>query len=713
LNVSRLIFPGDRRVWLWSLAIAIPIGALIGYSVARPRTYYTGTDSVGVRSIVASVKQDQKLCIPDLLFPGGTGAVQLSYGVVGGPPPTVSLTLVSAGRLLATGSVSGAHPPPPAHVTLPLSQVLARQPVVTKGTLCVRVGRGGTAQFGGFAGLPTDLSPPTVAGRPLKNASIALWFLPPGGQKASIASEWSKIMQRLAVFRPGFAGRIFYWILFVAVLPLLAYLSVRLLAVAGERRRRLGLTLAVIAFLSAGSWAITTAAFDSPDESEHFAYTESLAEAGRAPAKVPVGRQAYATDEIFALDAVHHFSSIEVGDARPPWFSADQRAWQARVRTQHPSRSDGGGYSIATAPHSPLYYGLLIPGYEIGRSGGIFSELFWMRLESALFGALVALLAYATIRELLPSRPELAVAGGLLIAFQPMFAFISASVNNDNGVNVAAALAVYLTVRILRRGLSWRLALALAVTCATMPLMKATGLALYPAIGLALVVALLGKRSRITFRSIAIAAGGFVSVALAWVLLASSFGRSVIPLPPGTGVGGGQLGGKLTYIWEAFLPRLPFMSAHFASNFWPFSFIYVHRGFGAFGWYAIFFPNWVYHVILAVLAAAIVLVLASAWRRRELVRWRWREALFLVLVVVLVFLGVELAFYSPGPRPINFTPEQGRYAFTAAVAFAAIFAAGMAGLSRGKSRAVAAVAVSAMIGLNLASHLLYVSHTFM
>ena len=27
---------------------------------------------------------------------------------------------------------------------------------------------------------------------------------------------------------------------------------------------------------------------------------------------------------------------------------------------------------------------------------------------------------------------------------------------------------------------------------------------------------------------------------------------------------------------------------HFASGFWPFKFIYVQRGFGAFGWYAIF-----------------------------------------------------------------------------------------------------------------------------
>ena len=46
------------------------------------------------------------------------------------------------------------------------------------------------------------------------------------------------------------------------------------------------------------------------------------------------------------------------------------------------------------------------------------------------------------------------MAAGLLVAFHPMFGFISGAVNNDNGINAAAALALYLVIRALRRGLT-------------------------------------------------------------------------------------------------------------------------------------------------------------------------------------------------------------------------------------------------------------------
>jgi hypothetical protein len=704
------IFPGDRRVWRWSLVAIVPMAGLIAYFLVVPRSYYTGTNSVGVRSIVASVKQGQRLCVPDLLLPGRTAAVQFSYGVLG-PPPALRVTISSGGRVVARGSARGQPPGPPAHVTVPIAPQIPARPVVRHATLCIAVGRGGSAQVAGFAALPSNLPPPTIDGRPLK-AGIALWFLPTASSKRSLIQQWPTIMRRLTLFRPGFAGKAFYWALFLVGLPLLVYLGVRMLAVAEAPRRRLGLMLAIVGFLSAATWAITTVAFDTPDESEHFAYTESLAERGQALAPNPTVRPPYASDEIFALDAVHHFSYIEVGDTRPPWFPQDQKAWQRRVTLQRPARDNGGGFAVATDVHSPLYYAVLVPGYEAGRGGGIFTELFWMRLISALMGAVVVAAAFATIRELIPTRPELAAAGALLIAFQPMFSFIAGGVDNDNGVNAMAALAVYLTVRMLRRGLTWKTGAALGLTVAALPLMKGTGLALYPAIGLAVLWTVVSRRSRPVFAGLGAMLASFASLAVVWALTAASFHRPVLPVPSGTGLGGGQIGGKLAYIWEAFLPRLPFMAPHFASGEWPFSFIYIHRGFGAFGWYAIFFPNWVYHVLIVVLGLVVLLTLAALARRHRLVLERWPETVFLALVIFAVFVGVELAYYSATPRPVFLTPEQGRYAFTAAVPIASFVVAGLLALSRRSARALCAVLVSAMACLWVVSHLLYIAHDF-
>jgi hypothetical protein len=81
-------------------------------------------------------------------------------------------------------------------------------------------------------------------------------------------------------------------------------------------------------------------------------------------------------------------------------------------------------------------------------------------------------------------------------------------------------------------------------------------------------------------------------------------------------------------------------------------------------------------------------------------------------VILAVIGGVEIAYYSPGPRPVFLTPEQGRYAFTAIVPLAALALAGLLPLPRRWGAAAAAVVVSAMICLSAASHLLYVAQNF-
>ena len=89
-----------------------------------------------------------------------------------------------------------------------------------------------------------------------------------------------------------------------------------------------------------------------------------------------------------------------------------------------------------------------------------------------------------------------AVAAGLLVAFHPMFGFMAGAVNNDNGINAAAALTLYLLIRALRRGLSWRLALGLGATLAVAPLMKKTGYEIYPPAALG-ILGLLWRNHRV------------------------------------------------------------------------------------------------------------------------------------------------------------------------------------------------------------------------
>ena len=57
--------------------------------------------------------------------------------------------------------------------------------------------------------------------------------------------------------------------------------------------RRTGLAIGVIGFLAAASWSLIIPAFDAPDEAEHMAYAQAIAERGRAPDAGPTRRRAY------------------------------------------------------------------------------------------------------------------------------------------------------------------------------------------------------------------------------------------------------------------------------------------------------------------------------------------------------------------------------------------------------------------------------------
>jgi hypothetical protein len=720
-RVLRVIFPGERRVWLSALVVLVPLLAVLAHELGKQRAYYTSTDSIGLVSLDMTVQPHQQMCVPDVEIGAGTAAVELAYATQAGPRPPISVTVREGARLLASGKLAAGAVGGIYLVPVPISPVVPASPAFRLVNVCVRLGAGVPTQFAGMYTTASLQRPVTIAGVPQDGNRVSLWFLPRPGATRSLLQDWSGVMDRLAVFRPAFAGAWFYWLLFLAGMPLLSYFGLRVLAIAHEPRRRLVLAIALIAFASNAAWAITTANFDSPDEPEHYAYVESLAETGRAPDSSPSALSPYASDEALALDATRHFAQVTGSYGLPPWAPLENTRYKQQLAAGKPPRNDGGGYSVATGPHSPLYYSLLLPGYELGRAGGTFVELFWMRLISALLGILVPLCAYGVVRELAPGHRRLAVTAGLLVAFEPMFGFISGAINNDVGVNAAAAVLVYLVVRAFRRGLSWPIGIALGVDAVVVPLMKGTGYELYPALIVAAALLLLRaggvlwrSRSPLALRNLVLAGAAFVAADAIWQSIASSFHRSAVTIPGGTAGGttvvSSDPGGKLVYLWEVFFPRLPFMHQHWNPGQWPFFDIYVQRGIGGLGWYSVYFPNWVYNIIVSVMIAAALLALCATWVRWRAVLGRWRELLFLMLVASGVIAAVEYVYYTPTPRLV--LPEQGRYAFTALVPIAALAVAGLFALPRRWATSISTIAVTAMIVLAVAARLTYLTATY-
>ena len=730
------MFPGDRRVWWAGAAATGVLLAVLATALLVPREYFTGTNSIRVRSIVHELQPGSTLCIPDVHVPAGTGRVEIAVAP-GVAIPALEVEFLQGGGPRIMGRSTALAPGPGA---VPVS--IGEQPEPLIGQLCATP-KGAPLVVGGMLGLQSDMRAPTVDGRRL-DARVGLWFRPPAGERKSLAALLPDAFERAAVFRPGWVGPWTYWLLFLAGVPLLLYAVLRLLAraFAGDLRRG-ALKIGLVAFAAAGSWSLLTPIFDTPDEPDHFAYTQVLAETGERPAPYGSDLSAFSQEQIVAIDGLRLYSQIEHPSGRPPWTERDEANWERRVRELGGpplERDDGGGITTA-ASHAPAYYGVAAAAYSLaGEKASPWTEVWLARLASVLFCALAAAFSYLFVRELLPGRQGAAVAGGLLVAMFPMFTFISGGVNNDNGVNAAAALTLWLAARALRRGFTWQTALALGAALAILPLFKKTGFALYPAVGLAVAGALWrlafdagprtrsperpDSRSRIDALAMTVAPAlallaGFVGARAVWAVTGGAIDPAV-PAPPGpvevTGVGTvtaalNDLNLYASYLWQTFLPRMPFMNDLWTAQ-WPAFDIYIKRGWGAFGWYAITWPGWVYKLFVVVLAAVVAVALAGVWRARAALRTRWIEVGVVVLAVVGVLAAVSAAFVSPIKRPPFLTPEQGRYAFTCMAAFAAVAAWAIATRSKRTAPVLATILVTGMLGLLVGSQLLAIRGFF-
>jgi 4-amino-4-deoxy-L-arabinose transferase-like glycosyltransferase len=343
----------------------------------------------------------------------------------------------------------------------------------------------------------------------------------------------------------------------------------------------------------------------------------------------------------------------------------------------------------------------------------VFAQLTLMRITSALIGALVALFAYLLARELAPGRAWLGVLAALLVAYEPMYGFISGIVNNDVGVNACAAALELLLIRLLRRGITIPWGALTGVVLVALPNIKGTGLSLYPVAALVFLGALWRYHSRRHLY-------GWAALALAAIVvdeLAVHLLGGLRPSEGGTGAAsaiGSNAGaanaalhnipGYLSYLWQAVLPRLPFMAPHFPVGVQPGFVIFIERGWAAFGWYDVFFPHWVYLVILGAVLAVVPL---SAWalgREWKWVRAHWMETLAVLIMPAAVIAGFEAAYYTPGVRPQ--IAEFGRYAFPAIAPLALIAVGALHAFGRRRMLWVGIGVLVALMFLSYASQLL-------
>ena len=432
----------------------------------------------------------------------------------------------------------------------------------------------------------------------------------------------------------------------------------------------------------------------------------SAAKRPRATLSSPLGR--WSSAEALALEDISFLTDHQVGDTRPPWTARQQERRYRRAGPQcSPERSDGGGRRRPPQRMARSTMRCLLP--RMAR------ELF-ADLAADLDAPHIGVDRRADGAVHLPAgaragarAPWLATLAALLVAYQPMFGFISGSVNNDVGVNAGAAALELLLIRMLRRGDDAPVGCcsrAVCWPCCRSSRGRPTAVS-GPAV--ALLLALLapsspGDASRL----------GGLALGAVWGARAARCASPACFSPPGNTPGMGApeaITGDCAYSTHelsglpvAGVPAAAFRSWHpISERRLPAFVIFVERGWGAFGWYDVFFRR--LGICRDSRGAASISTMARGAPTRVAVRASpsgggARSSCSRPSAVV---AGFEAAFYTPGRQVIA---EFGRYAFPA-IAPLAVLAVGFTPCARPSSGATAGTGLLvAMIGLSYASQLL-------
>ncbi len=243
-----------------------------------------------------------------------------------------------------------------------------------------------------------------------------------------------------------------------------------------ERLRHHGpLVLITILFILLGiTYSLVTPIFEASDEISHYPVVQHIASTGRLPVQRPgvetLWEQEGSQPPLYYLIAAGLTFWIDTSDLE-----------SVRWRNPHaklgiPLDPDNRNMVIHTAGERFPWHGTVLAIHLI-------------RIFGVGLGAGTVVLTYLIAREVQPAGRWLAPLAAAFTAFNPMFLFITGSVNNDNLTVLLSSWSILLCLRVASQGITDRRALALAVVTAAATLTKISGLTLLPLVGITLLIA--------------------------------------------------------------------------------------------------------------------------------------------------------------------------------------------------------------------------------
>lgn len=412
----------------------------------------------------------------------------------------------------------------------------------------------------------------------------------------------------------------------------------------------------LVAFVAlAGAYSIINPIHEGTDELRHYRFVRYVVENGRLPVQ---GQEACRSQS-------HHPPLIYLLGAAATWGIDTGRD----VCSSLPSNPFWGYryWEVGTDNKNMYLHDPTLEGFP-WHGEALAAHI--VRFINVVVGALTVWLVYATAREIWPRPRGLAVATAALLAFNPMFLYMSGTINNDVIAALSGALVLYLLVRLLHdeQGLRWRwgVGLGLAYVLALMSKFNLAPIILLIEVGMGVVA--WRKRQWGWWWELNLVMGLLTLYGAGWW-----FGRNYYYYGEPTGVE------TLTELWGARAPSESFwLAVQELPNAWS-------SLWGRFGFGQIPLPQAVYGVLwwlaLAAVSGPLVLWLVNQWearvtgqRPRPALAVPTQQALGVALLQVVMFAAVLFSYMLISPAG-----AMGRFFFPGLPALVVLMVFGLTG----------------------------------
>lgn len=640
------------------------LAVIVVVVLAQTAQRRTGYNSVPIERTLGPVPGGATACQPHELVPAGTGAIRLWVSNPGRTRIVGSVDVLEPGGRVRGGVVASRGSE---LATFPLNRRLRSDATAT---VCFH-NLGGPVTL---LGAPTDEAHRTFIAaahgrqKRLKSRPRIDYLTGPG--PAPLRDVLPMLPERFAA---ATGSAMAPWLVLVGILGTFAGSIVLLRSPRGRSRRREVLIVFITALGAGTFWASITPALQKTDEIAHFAYVQAFAELGHPPTQL-VNTGTLSPQFQCWYDGLQGGSYLFRQTERPPWSTTNTRRLKRSCDHLSPVY-DGAEYQ---APQPPLYYGLGALAYRIGSGLPLPSRLLLVRLASALIGAVLVVLSYLLVRELVPRSRWAPRIGALAVALQPVVMFNLSGVNPDGLFSVATVAVLLLAARAWRRGLSWPAALGMGLLAGVGLLSKVNFLTVLPSLALVGIAVWWGTSpSGRRRRALQLAAGAAITPALfgVYALVNAKVwhrGGTVATIHSN-----GSVVRLLTFIWEFFLPRLPGMHNWLGDSAPPPIWKDFIRGIaGRLGWWDDYgiAGYWIPVVLVCALG---VVILAGRYLWPRVRRRPWPAAVAaiaaLLFLASLVYADYQLTLSGPeGMEPRYLLPVVPLWAGLAGAAVAGV-----------------------------------------